>query len=337
MTSIGTISEFLLQAGCQYLVFDLGRGIRRLDSQQFLDIETNKIPHPYPRLGYAWFGLVFWNKQLSHQHYIWFLKLPLDERGLLVGAARNHFLGIVLEALASSQEGLTDQLPEHPYRFLPGQQQLASFNSLVRKALALPKSSYFEQAISYLTSPHEQDWREVPMQGLTDVVANLDEPQTGALLATQMEKLHPDVLHTLLGAMENQAIDTALTAKLVQMAQMHSGDIPLQQACLRALSQSVDNIVVMQHLHWLLGQSWASCGDILIVISGRHWQHLSDEALLQDYLNNLAAQCPELFSPVFADLVRIPVLREGLLKLLRAPQKSETLTQAIGQLFSEQN
>lgn len=337
MTSIGTISEFLLQAGCQYLVYDLGRGIRQLDNQQFLDIESNKFAHPYPRLGYAWLGLVFWNKQLSHQHFIWFLKLPLDEKGLLVTAARNHFLDIVLQALATSQQAPTDQLPEHPYRFLPGQHQLASFNSLVRRALGLPKSAYYQAAMDYLASPDERDWQQVPMQGMADVVADLSSPEVATLLKKQLPQLPKDVLHTLLGAMENHPIDAPFTLSLMQLAQCHPGDIPLQQAYLRALSQSADPRLVKQHVTWLLSQPWARCGDIMMVISGRHWQLLNEAQLLLVFMDTVAQACPDLFSPVFADLVRIPSVREGLLGMLRTPQKSAALTQAIGQLFSERN
>ena len=36
MSQINTISEFLLQAGTDYRVFDMARGIRQLESQLFL-------------------------------------------------------------------------------------------------------------------------------------------------------------------------------------------------------------------------------------------------------------------------------------------------------------
>ena len=49
MKPLSTISEFLLQAGTQYQVFDLSRGIRPLTVQQFLDIEMAQVPHPTPR------------------------------------------------------------------------------------------------------------------------------------------------------------------------------------------------------------------------------------------------------------------------------------------------
>tara|TARA_Y100000814_G_scaffold293367_1_gene274622 strand:- start:1382 stop:1690 length:309 start_codon:yes stop_codon:yes gene_type:complete len=96
---INSISEFLLQAGTEYLVFDLGRRIEPLESQTFLNIENGLHIPPFPRQKHAWFGIVFWNKRASNQHYIWFIKLPIDEQGLVVTATRNHFLQIIVDAL----------------------------------------------------------------------------------------------------------------------------------------------------------------------------------------------------------------------------------------------
>jgi hypothetical protein len=102
MSQINTISEFLLQAGTDYRAFDMARGIRPLESPLFLDIESAIVPAPYPRQQHAWFGILFFNKQMSIEHYIWFVKLPLDEQGLVIGAARQQFLQIVVEAMGQS-------------------------------------------------------------------------------------------------------------------------------------------------------------------------------------------------------------------------------------------
>ena len=66
--SINSISEFLLHAGTEYKVFDMGRRLTQLDAQSFLDIENGSAYAPYPRQQHAWFGIVFWNKQASTQH-----------------------------------------------------------------------------------------------------------------------------------------------------------------------------------------------------------------------------------------------------------------------------
>ncbi len=135
MSQINTISEFLLQAGTDYRAFDMARGIRPLEPQLFLDIESAIVPAPYPRQQHAWFGILFFNKQMSHEHYIWFVKLPLDEQGLVIGAARQEFLKIVVEALGQTldqQKKTNNQLPENPLTFVPNQKHLPNFNSTDR-------------------------------------------------------------------------------------------------------------------------------------------------------------------------------------------------------------
>ena len=65
MSQINTISEFLLQAGTDYRVFDMARGIRPIASQLFLEIESASVPAPYPRQQHAWFGILFFNAWIA--------------------------------------------------------------------------------------------------------------------------------------------------------------------------------------------------------------------------------------------------------------------------------
>ena len=58
--SISTLSEFLLQAQTQYIVFDLGRGIRKIDNQTFFEWENQQTPCQFPRQDNAWFCITFW-------------------------------------------------------------------------------------------------------------------------------------------------------------------------------------------------------------------------------------------------------------------------------------
>ncbi|AWL12620.1 hypothetical protein HMF8227_02162 [Saliniradius amylolyticus] len=332
MSEISTISEFLLQSGCQYRVFDLGRGIRKLKAQEFMDIEANKVPHPYPRLGLAWFGIVFWNKQLSDQQYIWFLKLPLDEQGLLSSAARNQFLNIVVEALGAQMEVTkADSIPENPYTFTPGQQQMADFNSMVRKALSMPPSSFYEQACDYIRDPQAHDWQQLPLQGLADVIARLEE--TSELLCEQFESLNDTVQHSLLNSMENQPLGVSLTETLLDWIQRQPDNTAVHVALLRALTQSQARGLVHQHIARLLDSPMGAKSDCLIVISGRHWDYLEDEERLYDFMERLAKLESNIFVAVFADIVRLPSIRDKALAQLRRPDRSPQLSQAIEHLF----
>ena len=341
MSQISTISEFLLQAGTEYRIFDMGRTIRKLPAQQFLDIE-NAIKAPqYPRLRHAWFGIVFWNKQLSEQHYIWFIKLPVDEQGMLIPASRNHFLQIIVEALGSELEHAEDkngQLPENPYTFVPTQQQLADFNSVSRVSLKLGQSEYYQAALTYLNAPQDNHWQTVPLQGITDVVANLADDKVQTLLANQFSQLADEVKFPLLISMENQTVEIKLAERIQHWLQQNPGNATYWQYGLRALCQSPCNGLVKLLLQQCVDSELGKDLPLLTVIGGRHWQHLEDPGLLTPYMENVAAldEQEPIFAAIYTDLVCIPSLRPHILGLLRAEQKSPALTQAIGKLFSAQ-
>ena len=74
--SIQTLSEFLLHAGTNFQLFDLGRGVHAMDTQMFLDLENGMLPCPRPRQQHAWFAIVFWSGKPVKQHYVWFVKFP---------------------------------------------------------------------------------------------------------------------------------------------------------------------------------------------------------------------------------------------------------------------
>ncbi|XQW86168.1 DUF3549 family protein [Thalassotalea piscium] len=90
MNTIDTISDLLTLSNSQYRVYDIGRKIDKITKEQFSKIEANQLPYPFPSQGHAHLALAFWQKEAKHP-YLWFVKLPLDERGLLNQGARNHF------------------------------------------------------------------------------------------------------------------------------------------------------------------------------------------------------------------------------------------------------
>jgi hypothetical protein len=340
MSHINTISEFLLQAGTDYRVFDMGRGYHSISSQTFLDIENALIPAPYPRQQHAWFGLIFFNKHLNNEHYIWFVKLPLDERGLLISAGRNHFLQIIIDALGLQLENTTEtkgQLPENPYSFVPNQQQLADFNSISRQELKLGNSTQYPIAVNYFQQPEQTDWREVPLQGITDIAARAKQKDTINLLIKNFTKLAPEVQKAFCASLEHQELGNVLSKHLNTWLLQDFSDQNRLHSCLRALSQSSAKSLVKKTLLKTLNSEHANDENVFILIAARHWQHLTDEKLLKLFVNKLTELNSEVFTSLFADLVQIPMLRTHMLNVLRWPEKSSTLTAVIGQLFSGQS
>ncbi|MBC3764900.1 DUF3549 family protein [Neptunicella marina] len=338
-----TISEFLLQAGTQFWAFDLSRGIQLLPSQQFLEIESGIIAHPSPRQQHAWFAIVFNNKMLTAQHYIWFVKLPLDEIGKVQDAARSQFLQIIVEALGrdmqQGENGSAD-LPENPFSFVPNQQQMADFNSLCRKTLIQPPSEHFKPTQGYFANPSPDSWQTLAMQGISDFVVFSSDTELTAVLQHQLPTLPEPVISSLFSSLENRQINKAATQAVLDFAENNAGNHRLQGLAQRAISQSTANALVSNYLMQLLTASNNELSlDSLVVIAGRHWQRLhNNPALLTAFFEKLASQpqTAESFSALFADLVQIPLLRTEILGLIRQADRSEALSRAIGKLFTHE-
>jgi hypothetical protein len=338
MSQINTISEFLLQAGTDYRVFDMARGIRPLESQYFLDIENATIPAPYPRQQHAWFGILFFNKQMSSERYIWFVKLPLDEQGLVIGAARQQFLQIVVEALGQTldkQNNANNQLPENPFTFIPNQQQLADFNSIGRVELDIPLSEHLDLVEQYLTNPERLDWRTIPLQGIADFTASLQQNKYRHLLVKQFLILAPEMQYALCASLENHRIDDEISALLVNWYHQDVKDEKRLHSVLRGLCQSQGKVAVNSLISSVLNSENGQTSAALMLIAARHWQTLKELSILILYVEQLACCKDNSFIGLYADLVQIPEIREVMLEVLRWPKKSPQLTEAIGKLFGQ--
>lgn len=336
--TIDTISEFMLHAGTDYRIYDMGRGIEFLDSQTFMNLENNSSPTPCPRAGHAWFGIVFWNKNASPEQYIWFVKLPIDERSLIVQAARNQFLEIVVAALGSELEKNAEkgaQLPENPFIFTPSQQQLADFNAIIRRDLKLPARDGLNQAIDYIKSPHAQTWQGLALQDIADIAANIERKEIAQALKQHLSVLPVPVLTALCSSLENSRFDDALTDILIEL--FSTADYAqTQHMVLRGLKGSECSDKVSTFITALLtvGQPDTEC---LVIIAGRHFRLLKDEALLMNYFTKLIEVDPsyQLFRGIYADLVQVPETRIGLLTLMRKPKLPVTIANAIASLYQQ--
>ncbi len=340
--TIPSISALLSLSDSQYRIYDIGRRVDKISKEQFERIEAAQLPYPYPIQGHALLAIAFWQKQ-STSPYLWFVKLPLDERGLLNQGARNHFIAIIIEALGENlsvnpteqQEAL---LKKNPYHFTPAQYKLAAVNSIVSKSLKQSASKFYVPAQTYLSGVNGWDaWPEVGVQGVADFAFRLSETDNAKVLTDALHILPEEVLLPLCSALENiilpadviQQITTRF--QLAQSNEKHTESIAL----LRALASSTQNPFSEQCITNLLTRDSLN-NDILIIIAGRLWPILADEALLFIYLEHLTKENDnELFSAIFKDLVAIPMIRPVLLQAIRSPKRSPALAQAIGMLFKD--
>ena len=336
MSDISSISEFLLEAGTDYRIVDMGRGFQQIDSQTFLEIENGQRTPDNPRQQCLWLGILFWNKNLSQQHYIWFIKLPVDEQGLIVAAQRDHFLQIIIEALGIEmlQSEEQKQLPENPFVFTPGQAQLADFNSLARQLLQLPPGQYYSAAKNYIARPDITDWQTIAVQGLSDVSCRLNLDHNAQHITQQFANYHPEVQKSLLASLENVAKPAELQTFLLNTLKSVAPDAALFNPLLRSLTGTALQDELRENLAVMMQQGLSS-SDHLIVIAGRHWSLLQDYQFLTLFLEEAARM--NLFAALYADVVQIPSLRLQVLKRLRDPQRSELLANGLDQLFKREN
>jgi len=344
--NIATLSELLTLSDSQYRIYDIGRLVTKLSKEQFEKVELNQLPYPSPSQGHAFIAIAFWQKKTS-QPFLWLLKLPLDERGLLNQGARNHFIAIIVEALGTNLTQITNKeqqqlLSSNPYLYTPPQYKLASLNSKIKVDLKQAPSKYFNDFLSYLSKIKSQSnqWQHIGVQGIADFIAQINENNHSQLLVDALPLLSSEVLSPVCSALENEQYSVTLIDALIDLmtnnlndAQENEVDLARNLMVLRALAANSQHPHVTKLLTQLLAKSNIN-EQLLITLSGRCWQGLTDEKLLMTYLeallknNNLA-----LFRNIFADLVRIPLIRPVALACIRSEHRSPALAMAVGQLF----
>ncbi len=341
--TIESISEFLLHAGTNFQIVDMGREITAIDAQTFLDIENATTPAPRPRQQHAWFGIIFWNTQQKQNEYIWFLKLPVDEQGLLVPASRNHFLQIIVDALGTSLTEDNEEkktLPDNPYNFVPNQHQMSVFNAYARHLLNKPAIQGTDDVNRYLSHPAIVDWTQLPVQAIADAALLINQPEKKAALLACFDLYAEDFQVALLSACEPVLLDNDLTDSLCQVIETNNVNDKRDQAILRALTAQSEDARIQHALGIIMREDASLDVDTLSVIAARHYTQLN-EVLIKMFFEQVA-KCDEaqgfngaLFKGFFADLVQVPATRERVLGLLRLPERSAALSRAIGQLFAQ--
>lgn len=338
--TINSICEFLHAAGSQFKIIDMGRGFRVLPEQTFLDIEYQRQAVPFPRQQHMWLGCIFWNPNLSEQQFIWFLKLPLDERGLLNQASRNVFLEKVVEALGADL-GLSDEkngeLGNNPYTFTPSQNQLAYFSALAKVQLGLPASD-LSQALAYLAKPQNIDWQTLSVQSIAELTIRHASPEVYPLLSKHLEYLHGPVLKMLFEGLENCVIHKPLSVTIAQQLQGFIADYAActdqVHLCIRALAQASTELQT-KYLKQLL-QLPSLQVDTLILLSAR-WMHAlaADPTDLDMFLVHLAQCDDEVFIGLYQDLVQLPTVRPILLSLVHQQSASQVVLHKLQTILEQ--
>ncbi|MDH5784085.1 MAG: DUF3549 family protein [Chromatiales bacterium] len=342
-----SLSEFFTQSHTRYRVFDLGRGLRKLDSETFRQFEDSELPYPYPLQQQAWLGILGWNSEEKAEQFIWFLKFPLDETGKLVPTARDSFLHGLLETLGSNiqaaREGgeFNDAMRESPFGFKPKESMMAGFHARALKALSQPASRYYDHARDYLDGkPGYDQWAFVGLQGFADVAARLDSDNNETRVLKALPQLPAPALSALCGFLENESLSTALSEAMLTRLQQElsagEADLNVITALLRAFALSGPGLAA-QAVEAALTSPLGTNIHLLAAIAARNWELLKDEAMAARFIEALAGNTlgHDAFAQVMGDLLAIPGMRAVLLAQLRSPDRSEALSAAVGHMFGQ--
>ncbi|MFW5451147.1 MAG: DUF3549 family protein [Methylophagaceae bacterium] len=343
---ITNLHEFLHQSGAKYRVFDMGRRVVKLSPDEFVGFDQAKKPYPYPLQKIAHFGVIFWNPEIVDKHYVWFLKFPLDEQGLLIQAARDEFLVMLLDRVgesmlaASNGEDIEGALQDSPYTFTPREDKMAAFNAQATNSLAAKPSQYYQDALAYFTGQKSvDDWQSLGMQGVADVAVRLEDYEETLGLIETIPSL-PDepfsILSTFLEITEPQAGLVEVLAQRVDMElQEKQPDINRVCACLRAASNSQAKGLVDQMVVHVLKHKCSQNIEVLATISGRIWRVLEQDHICQLFVeqlaNNDAGQ--SAFSQILVDVMYMPNMRPHIMQALRSTTRSDQLSRAVGIMF----
>lgn len=349
MQSIDTLSDFLAVAGdnheakTEYRIYDLSRRVQPIAAADFQAIERGERPFPAPRQQQAWLGFVLWSSVRDSDPYIWFVKLPLDERGLFDHAARQHFLSIIVEALGSDptlaptaeQE---QRLQQNPYIFVPEEARRAAFHAQVSADLQQPTSIHYEDALAWLQGQKPfEDWENLGVQGIHDALTrNISDSQLQQQIQKNLLTWPVPIQQALMEAMEHQTLPATLAQNL--LAQLNSSlPASAQIVLIRSLASQSHTPAMHKAIGRLLRdlpKQETDKLDLLFSLGARCWPALTDTNNLERYMTAAASANSDIFISIFRDLVMLPELRGLLLRLFGSNDLNPELQHALTQLVT---
>ena len=340
--TIQSLSDFLQQAGINYVVYDMGRRMVRLTPQLFNQIENETIAYPTPLQQHAMLGIIGWQADDKTRHFIWFLKLPLDELGKIIPVARDELLRYLIERLGqkmltSKKSSATDDEPTAlPHGFTPGEDSMAMFHAKAAQHLDQPPSGFYQHAREYLSGKQGyEQWAFVGMQGLADVVTRLDQQENQDLLQQALPHLPTQPFGQLCRFLEHETISPQVARTIINRT--GNGEDPensrdITVASLRAISGCPDQELRLAFIRKVLAGEHARDIEVLAAISGRCWEDLKNDDLCRSYLASLAINTngQSGFTQLLKDLLMIPGMREPVMQGLRDPARSDWMPGAGG-------
>lgn len=341
--NMNTLTDFLEQSQCQFIIYDLGRKVTKISNSDFKKIEHNEQPYPYPIQQHAFIAITFWQPGKQQEHFIWFLKMPIDEQGMMKIGSQTSFIKMVVEAMgkdltAQISKEQQEFLAGNPFIFKPNTEKLAIFNAIINSSFIRPASSFYPEVLSYFSGETNWNgWQILGIQGIADLAARLNHDNNQQNIINALPYLPQQPLQSLAVCLENQdQISTELATAIAEQAdiQLQKGNQDNAILLLRALSSAPEVGITKALLEKQFCSALVYNEHWYVSIAGRLWHLLEDETLMNRFFEALANHHIALFPALFSDLVAIPSLRYKALEQLRLSARSPALSEAIGMLFS---
>ncbi|RUO79497.1 hypothetical protein CWI83_03045 [Pseudidiomarina taiwanensis] len=338
--TVSNLAELLQASQSDYRVYEMGRRVQTIAREQFEAISAQQQAYPCPTQAKARFAIEFWPQLVQVQYpFIWFIEMPIDERGLLDLEAQQHFIQQVVALLghqlgAELTEEQQQQLQQSPYIFTPDQQRLAALHARLTRLWQQPPSVYYEMAQSALCDGASA-WQQLGLQGIHDVLARLiDEPKTAAAIVQNFSHYPPEFCQLLAQAASHQQLPKTMLAAFCAQQQLWQKPSAQRLAALELMSSAT-------------AEQFAECfeqvlqqpsGDELLLCAARLWHILTPQPTdnfsaeqLHRYLSQLAKhacanQDFNLSNAIVLDLLRLPDLKAFVLAFMRSSDHPEVMT-----------
>jgi hypothetical protein len=215
---------------------------------------------------------------------------------------------------------------------------MALFHAALSADLGLSPSRFYPYALDYFRgSPGWDQWEFVGYQGIADVACRHgDEP-----LSQAVAHLPKEPLVALCHCLERRALAPplldALIHRLREAMTQTPPDITVLAALVRGLSASGHHPPARTAIAGLLAHPASTHIEILAAISGRGWEMLLDDALLQAYLLRLATNDhgQAAFEHCISDLLSLPSMSSPARRALRAPGQPAAVREAFARMTAD--
>lgn len=330
-----SLTGFLAMTEANFRLFDLSLSLRKLPNNTLEKLDEGQ-PYLMPHMGFAWLVIFMWNPELKEQNSLWFMRLPLDEQGILNAAAHSDLVSRLYKSLQTADPKERQRLlTEHPYQFKPDTQKMAALHATATKILGLPASHHFQSAADfYRQTSSNTDWATLGIQGIADFVVRLKEEEFEALNA-QLRHYPNEAFIALASQLENRVLSTSTVQALFAIASAGNVDIETINACLRAVGQSpairlFDNLATT-----LVTEEQASLETILILLT-RYRHLLEDTKSAAQLLDALASKADaDGFNRVVANLAMQQDMSGIVMRILGSEHLTETLANALSGLLMQ--